>query len=237
MCNEVIPLITDAGQSNALFQDLLDTTDLILDGMVTIIDSLGESEKSRKEDLHKKYEHTRTDLLDPFVRHKQYERAMSLAEKYCDFELLVQICDTIQDECRLEEYMKKFDGRGFPEVVFDWYCKTGKRGKLFAPKVMGHPRLEEFLRRPENRFMSWVYDVLVKNYSSAHETLFELAQIETASVTKKRTLLSSAKLYALLAKDPSFDVEERITVIDNNLQLISHQETLFQNQGVLEVNS
>ena len=38
----------------------------------------------------------------------QYERAASLAEKYCDFGILVSLCDLTNNEERLQRYMNQF---------------------------------------------------------------------------------------------------------------------------------
>ena len=39
---------------------------------------------------------------------EEYERAAILAEKYCDFQTLVQICDLTDNTERLDHYMEKF---------------------------------------------------------------------------------------------------------------------------------
>ena len=41
----------------------------------------------------------------------QYERAASLAEKYCDFGILVQLCEETNNEERLNRYMNQFQSR------------------------------------------------------------------------------------------------------------------------------
>ena len=42
------------------------------------------------------------------VHHKLYERAASLAEKYCDYDVLVRICEETDNEERLQRYMEQF---------------------------------------------------------------------------------------------------------------------------------
>ena len=41
----------------------------------------------------------------------QFERAASLAEKYCDFGILVQLCEETNNEERLNRYMNQFQSR------------------------------------------------------------------------------------------------------------------------------
>ena len=42
------------------------------------------------------------------VQYQQYERAASLAEKYCDMGALVQICEETDNQDRLQRYMTQF---------------------------------------------------------------------------------------------------------------------------------
>ena len=42
---------------------------------------------------------------------EQYERAASLAEKYCDFAILVELCEKTNNEERLQRYMNQFQNR------------------------------------------------------------------------------------------------------------------------------
>ena len=45
------------------------------------------------------------------VAMEQYERAASLAEKYCDFTILVQLCEETENQERLQRYMNQFQTR------------------------------------------------------------------------------------------------------------------------------
>jgi len=42
------------------------------------------------------------------VENREYERAVSLAEKYCDFSTLIEICELLNNEERLWRYMDQF---------------------------------------------------------------------------------------------------------------------------------
>jgi hypothetical protein len=42
------------------------------------------------------------------VEDEEFERAAILAEKYCDFQILVQICELTDNSERLNQYMEKF---------------------------------------------------------------------------------------------------------------------------------
>lgn len=38
----------------------------------------------------------------------QYQLAAALAEKYCDFDILVQMCEQTDNQARLQRYMTQF---------------------------------------------------------------------------------------------------------------------------------
>jgi len=42
------------------------------------------------------------------VKSQEYERAASLAEKYCEFSTLIEICEELNNEERLWRYMDQF---------------------------------------------------------------------------------------------------------------------------------
>ena len=42
------------------------------------------------------------------VEGEQYDQAVSLAEKYCDFRTLVEVCDRTNNQERLTQYMNRF---------------------------------------------------------------------------------------------------------------------------------
>lgn len=47
-------------------------------------------------------------VLSPEVTLGQYPWAASLAEKYCDFDILVQMCEQTDNQSRLQRYMTQF---------------------------------------------------------------------------------------------------------------------------------
>jgi len=42
------------------------------------------------------------------VKHGEFEKAASLAEKYCDFATLVELCEQLNNQDRLRRYMDQF---------------------------------------------------------------------------------------------------------------------------------
>ena len=45
------------------------------------------------------------------VNFDQHERAASLAEKYCEFEVLIQLCEQTNNQDRLTRYLNQFHNR------------------------------------------------------------------------------------------------------------------------------
>jgi nuclear pore complex protein Nup133 len=42
------------------------------------------------------------------VEDEEFEKAVILAEKYCDFQILIQVCELTDNHERLNQYMEKF---------------------------------------------------------------------------------------------------------------------------------
>ncbi len=53
----------------------------------------------------------------------QYQWVAALAEKYCDFDILVQMCEQTDNQSRLQHYMTKFADQvhGEPETLRDHF--------------------------------------------------------------------------------------------------------------------
>lgn len=226
--NHALNAAQDASERGALLQQLLELTDLLLDGyrnqLQWIRQAVGETPQYMKIVNH--YEQQRSELISPFMEMEQYERAASLAEKYCDFAILVQLCENTNNDERLQRYMNQFQNRGFSDFVFKWYMEAGKRGKLMSSSLANHPQLSRFLHQGDNAFLSWVHDINSGDFSKAHQTLMDLAVKETESVAKKKTLMSFSKLTALASDNPPPDVHNRIEAINDGHDLILHQEML-----------
>lgn len=58
--------------------------------------------------------------------HKDLEMAFALAEKYKHFQLLIELCDTLNADDRLETYVQQFESDGFAQDLFQWYIDNSK---------------------------------------------------------------------------------------------------------------
>lgn len=221
-------------------QQMLDLSDMLLDGYRVQLDSLkARFGSSNQRDPHyvevfRKYEQERAAVIRPFMIGRQYERATALAEKYCDFATLVQLCDELNNPERLQMYMEKFHNEGFSDFVYQWHMSAGKRGKLLKSDFLLNPSLKSFLQTRENKYLSWLYDISANDYMQAHNTLFELGREETEFLGKKKTLLSLSKLAALASGVESNEISLRIDEINQEQDLILHQEQLMSSPNMQE---
>ncbi|KAL2713004.1 nuclear pore complex protein Nup133 [Vespula squamosa] len=208
---------------NELYEQLVSLIDLILDGRKCHLESIRGTEKF--EILLKQYETDRMNLIQPLIKEEQYENAAMLAEKYCDFVSLVQICELTNNKNRLDSYIDKFASQDFAGFLFSWYVKDGRQGQLVERCRRGGS-IELTEKLSEHPTLSWVQAVLTDELRFAANTLHSLAVQETELVTRKKSMLSLAKLALLASDEPEYEIKDCIKSIDNELALIAHQEDL-----------
>ncbi|XP_040183145.1 nuclear pore complex protein Nup133 [Rana temporaria] len=210
-----------------LAEQLASLLNYFLDDYVTQLKSVDQpSSQERYNVLEVEYAQKRSELLTPFLTLGQHQWASSLAEKFCDFDILVQICEITDSENRLQHYMTQFADQNFSDFLFRWYLEKGKRGKLLSQPVSQHGHLALFLQAHEH--LSWLHEVNSQDFETAHRTLYTLANMERRYFSKKKTLLALSKL-AALAYDSHEDVcmhEDKIEEIADQEHFLLHQETL-----------
>ncbi|XP_076316561.1 nuclear pore complex protein Nup133 isoform X1 [Tachypleus tridentatus] len=218
-----VPLAEDTQSRGAIYQQLLDIADIILDGYKCQLKSL-DKHTERYETVEQKYTQDRHKLILPLLKMGQYERAASLAEKYCDFGILVQLCEDTNNQEKLQRYMHQFVDQGFSDFAFKWYLDKGKRGKLFSQLGSHSDDLAKFLQG--HNTLSWLHHVTTGHFSSAQKILMALASEEVHYLSKKKTFLSLSKL-ASLTSDESFEtVDATVEDLNSQLDLVLYQETL-----------
>ncbi|KAF7996446.1 hypothetical protein HCN44_002078 [Aphidius gifuensis] len=213
----------DATIKRELYDQIVGLIDLILDGRKCHLESIRGTDKF--DILLKKYETERTNLIQPLIKHQHYENAAMLAEKYCDFATLVQICELTDNKKLLDSYTEKFSNQDFVGFLFSWYVKGGKQGQLVERCRRGGATelTEKLAEHPE---LSWLQASLTNEYRLAANTLHSLATQEVELVKRKKTMLSMSKLALLCLTDIDNEFEETLAAIDSDLELIGHQESL-----------
>ncbi|XP_045393002.1 nuclear pore complex protein Nup133 isoform X3 [Lemur catta] len=99
----------DSNLRNILTEQLVTLIDCFLDSYVSQLNSLDRSnDQERFISLDEEYAQKRSELLSPLLTLGQYQLAASLAEKYCDFDILVQMCEQTDNQSRLQRYMTQF---------------------------------------------------------------------------------------------------------------------------------
>ncbi|XP_028398502.1 nuclear pore complex protein Nup133-like [Dendronephthya gigantea] len=224
--DRAFPLAEDQKTKAVLVQQLVHLSDILLDGYVTQLNSLRNlDDQSKFEETTQKYELDRRRVISPLVSRGYLEEALSLAEKYRDFDILIEICEELQDQDKLQHYMNLFSTENFSDFAFKWYMDRGKRSKLMSQPTTQHENLSKFLSSHDH--LKWLHDIERHSFYQAFDTLKDLSEKEEMYLGRKKTLLSLAKL-ALLASDESED-ENVVQILDditNQETLITHQETI-----------
>lgn len=136
---------------------------------------------------------------------------------------MVQICDLTQNQNRLDEYIEKYKELNFSQFAINWHLRQNKRGDLFERFKHNQADLSKFLI--DHPSLAWVQAVFNGDLSKAGRILFELAQNETESVARKKTILSLAKLSSFASED---DLAIQIDHINSELRLIEYQESISE---------
>uniref|UniRef100_A0A663MW68 Nuclear pore complex protein Nup133 n=1 Tax=Athene cunicularia TaxID=194338 RepID=A0A663MW68_ATHCN len=215
----------DSNLRSIVAEQLVALLDCFLDGYVSQLKSVDRpADQERYSNLEMEYVQKRSELLSPLLSLGQYQMAAALAEKYCDFDILVQMCEQTDNQARLQRYMSQFADQNFSDFLFRWYLEKGKRGKLLSQPIAQHGQLASFLQAHEH--LSWLHEINSQDLQKAHRTLQTLANMETRYFAKKKTLLGLSKL-AALASDFSEDIlQEKIEEISEQERFLLHQETL-----------
>ncbi|XP_016362068.1 nuclear pore complex protein Nup133-like [Sinocyclocheilus anshuiensis] len=215
----------DAELRGVLSEQLVALLDSLLSGYVSQLTSLRRTgQQERYVMLENEYTQKRSELLAPLLELGQHQWVAALAEKYCDFDILVQLCERTDNQSRLQQYMVKFADQNFADFLFRWYMEKGKRGKLLSQPIATHQQLASFLQAHDH--LSWLHDIHVQDYQRAHRTLYSQANMETRYFSKKKTLLALSKLTALASDMPEAVHRRQLNDIVEQERFLLHQETL-----------
>ncbi|KAG7173289.1 Nuclear pore complex protein Nup133-like, partial [Homarus americanus] len=213
----------DGATRTKLYTQMVELADVILTGYQPQLRSLSAVSLDSHQALTSAYERDRYNLIQPLVQGEQYDQAVGLAEKYCDFRTLVEVCDRTNNQERLSQYMTQFGSDGFSDFVFRWYLETGKRGRLLSHGTQGD--LSRFLQ--DYTSLAWLHHIQTREFSAAHSTLRQLALEETAYLSRKKTLLSLSKLCRLASSSPG---ATETSVEDDDTMNLEEELILYQEQ-------
>ena len=160
---------------------------------------LSQAEEETEElylTMESKVKDMRSLFISFFAEMNQPTFALGLAEKFLDFETLISICLNNKDLTKLSSYRKLFRHKEFDTyLIKTLYDQKNIRALI----TLDSPYLATFLK--EMPQLRWAVEARQKEWTKATETLLELTSEHGHSFTfhKKKTLMSFAKMYALLA--------------------------------------
>ncbi len=214
--NTAFAIEEDIQLKGAICQKIVELSDIILDGFVCQLKSI-EPNNERHQIVERSFESCRSKCIQPLMKVRQFDRAAALAEKYEDFDILIKLCEELNNPERLQRYVVDFANKGFAEYLFKWYLKEGKQGKMMAT-ASNIQMLSNFLKSHEQ--LNWLHQIHLGLFQAASLTLKKLALNEQSFLGRKKTLLSLSKLSAIAAG------ETALNEVDSQLELVLYQENL-----------
>lgn len=226
---------TEGATKASLYDQYVSLVDVILDARkcyVESVRSLNSKQAQHVEMLLKQYQQERQKLIQPLVDDKEWERAALLAEKYLDFTCLVVICENTNNQQRLDDYLDRFKNEDFAQHVFNWYLREGKQGKLLARcRAAARPATRITPPSSLNKFLGthpqlkWLQHAFEGDYAQAAQTLLVLALEEKDLLTRKKSMLSFAKLSSLVATGVNFS-GSFVDCVNQELEMVQIQEEI-----------
>uniref|UniRef100_A0A1B6E0K1 Nucleoporin Nup133/Nup155-like N-terminal domain-containing protein n=1 Tax=Clastoptera arizonana TaxID=38151 RepID=A0A1B6E0K1_9HEMI len=211
----------DLGHKAELLDQLVIFVDILLDGRKMHVESLRNT--TQFNIVLQQYETDRINLIQPFLVEEEYDRAAMLAEKYLEFQILIEICDKTNNQHRLDQYTEKFKEQNFSQFLFNWYMRENKQSHLVGRcHEKGGEQLAQLLG--EHPSLSWLNDIATGNYKRASTTLVSLAENETQLLRRKKSMISFAALALLAANDEPKKSE--LEELKSSMNLIVNQEEL-----------
>ncbi|XP_063387643.1 nuclear pore complex protein Nup133 [Cydia fagiglandana] len=203
---------------------LYEATSLLADLILTEAEPLRQHSDTRHVG-----DKMRRDIIQPYIDAGQTERAAVLAEKFKDFELLIEMCDRQDDMERLYSYIDKYSGEGIAEAAFAYLMEAGGAGTARLVRALGarYPaRAAAWLARAPARDPARALHLLqAKDYGQAAQVLAGLAQGERDEVNRMTTTASLAKL-CLLASDEEPQPSDLWSKVEGCLSLAEQHAAL-----------
>lgn len=208
--------LSDEKKYTLVGRKIFDLVDIILDSYQSQLAFMDKS-NAKYALVKNAFQESRAKCLIPLMRLKQYDQAALLAEKYHDFDVLIRICEELNSQEQLQQYIQQFASDGFSEYLFEWYLKEGKQGKMMST-VSNNYKLGDFLLNHES--LNWLHQIHLEEFSEASKTLKRLATMEQQYSERKKTLLSIGKLALISAGGQNFQD------FDDDIRFLNYQTSL-----------
>ncbi|KAL3084362.1 hypothetical protein niasHT_035188 [Heterodera trifolii] len=129
--------------------------------------------------------------------------ALSLAERYKDFTMLIVYCHNQLDkqQCAktLERYKEQYEKDGFHNFLYTWYQQKGMFNHLLAERGK---RISDFLSHRQE--INWIRQIAEGQFGEAKRTLRKMSE-EEEDKRKKLIAFSMAKMAALCEDTQNLD--------------------------------
>ncbi|CAH0728191.1 unnamed protein product, partial [Brenthis ino] len=142
-----------------------------------------------------RYDDLRADIIRPYIEEGQIERAAVLAEKFKDFDLLIEMCVQRNDIERLYGYIDKYSDEGIAEKAYAWLASRGHSALLLRRvAARGGARAAAWLAAaPARRGLRALHHLAAGPHALAARLYAELA-VDADTVDRVTTFASIAKL-------------------------------------------
>merc|ERR1719193_869975 len=153
------------------------------------------------------------------------EEATTLAEHYKDFPMLILLCEKANDSGKLKYYKVLFKNDGFNDVLYKWYVEKGAWKELMTTQD-DTDNFDSMLAT--HKQLSWLHFLGANEYTKASDVLTHLASEEKELSDRKKSMLVLANLSILAADAPPEMIEGKMSIIDQQLDILNYQETILK---------
>ncbi|KAG6814378.1 hypothetical protein H0H92_010964 [Tricholoma furcatifolium] len=189
------------------------------------------------EELSKKFDMLRPEVLETLRRNGHSGAAFSLAEKYRDFSGLASLChkETVYppednpNSLRIQAYIERFKDE-FTTELYRWYIQHGELRVLFAHDHTHNAHIDKYFAENPDDSISWIHALGQGSYATASATLLKEAE-QANNLDAKHLMLSIGKLSHLAQLHESKTATIDNAVLDafhDDLDFVSVHETLLQ---------
>jgi nuclear pore complex protein Nup133 len=199
-----------------LFGRYVQLANLILESYTFQLKFLNPNSKSH-DSVKASFAEVRNKCIRPLLENEFLEKATLLAEKFEDFDILIEICESTGNEEQLDRYRSTFASSAFSSHLGNWYLKNQKPAKVLKmPISSGTNQLLD-----GHSELLWIQQIRGNDFTAGCKTLKSLADQENENMSRKRTILSLCKLAALVADQSAIAAEA-----DKELHKIFEQQPM-----------
>jgi len=225
--NQALGNVDSAKSGTSLTRQVVLLSDLLFDGYLLELASLKEGDERHIED---EFNRERSRVVTALVNAGYFEEATTLAEHYKDFQMLIFLCEKTNDTQKLKYYKVLFKDEGFADVLYKWYVEKGAWSELMTTADNDNDddtnHFDAMLS--SHKQLSWLHFLGANEYTKASDVLTHLASEEKELSDRKKSMLVLANLSILAADEPADVLEQKMSVIDKQIDIVNYQEQVFK---------